>query len=124
MRSKSQLFRHSHYGVKLFPHFHVKRTQCIVSELLSPVLSPAKVDIAGHLPGRGDGVVYGGGNGEGQQEVGEGQTEDEDIPRGPHLLGKDSREHHHDVSENCQKYFWFKSEILFLLPPPHRTMTE
>lgn len=100
MRSKSQLFRHSHYGVKLFPHFHVKRTQCIISELLSPVLSPAKVDIAGHLPGRGDGVVHGGRDGEGQEEVREGQTEDEDVPRCPHLLGEDGGQHHQQVSQN------------------------
>ena len=85
---------------------------------------PAEVEVGGHLPGRGDGVVDGGGDGEGEQEVREGETEDEDIPRGPHLLGEDSGEHHQEVSENWQKYFWLKSEILFLLPPPHRTMTE
>ena len=67
---------------------------------MSQVFSPADVDIRGHLPGRCDGVVHGGGDGEGEEEVREGQAEDEDIPRRPHLLGEDSGEHHQQVSKN------------------------
>ena len=67
---------------------------------MSEVFSPADIDIRGHLPGGRDGVVDGGGDGEGQEEVREGQTEDEDIPCCPHLCSENSGEHHQQVSQN------------------------
>ena len=63
-------------------------------------VSPAEVVTVREDPGPGHPVQDGEGDGDGQQEVGECQAEDEDVPGGPHLLGLESGHDDQAVPQN------------------------
>ena len=66
-------------------------------------ISPAEIVTVREDPGPGHPVQDGEGDGDSQQEVGECQAEDEDVPGGPHLLGLESGHHDQAVPDNLMK---------------------
>ena len=58
------------------------------------------MDWGGKVPGSVDGIHEGEGDRESEQEVGESQAEDQDIPASSDFLAADSCSHHAQISRH------------------------